>query len=453
MDPRQRKLRLALWILGLGTLLALVWHGYQGWGLGRGYPYNSYLYLRPSAFTDWTGVVQLSALPTPYAHEFAVYFPATYVLFRPLVWMDTAVAKEVWPDSSPSLIIYLAVILLATVLLHRQVLKDLVLHPAGRTLTAIGLTLGSYPLVFCFDRGNVELGMVLLVGGALLYCRRTRFGPAVLLLAVPILLKLYPILLLALFLRRHHWRYLALTAGNCFILSALAMLTFPRSIPECLTLWRNNLAQYNLLYILGDRGFAGSASPWNALKAGILTADHFKFIDLHLGALSESNHGAAFLVALSRAYNAAFLGLVVGVVLFATLIEREFFRRAILLLLLIAICGQAGADYKLLWVHLALLALILLPTARRFDLAAVTLMALVLVPKKEFYLTWLGPSDTTYNDISFGVVADPVLILAALALILVGSWRARIPGWSEQRLRGLAHEALRLIPRSAGPPI
>ena len=82
MDPRLRKLRVALWILGLGTLLAIAWHGWQGWVLGRGYPDNSYVYVRQSHFTDWTGVVQFSALPTPYAHQFAFYFPATYLLFR-----------------------------------------------------------------------------------------------------------------------------------------------------------------------------------------------------------------------------------------------------------------------------------------------------------------------------------------------------------------------------------
>jgi hypothetical protein len=446
MDFRLRKLRLALWIMGLGTLLAWIWHGWQGWGLGRGYPDNTYIYVHQSHFTDWTGVVQFSALPTPYTHEFAFYFPATYVMFQPFVRLDTAFAQEVWPDSSPSLILYLATVVIGAVLMQRHVLRGIVPGPVARLLAAMVLTVGSYAVIFCLDRANVELGMALLVGGALLYCRHARFVPAVLLLSIPILLKLYPILLLALFIRRRHWRYITLPAAGCFALSVLAMLTFSRPISDCLAMWHQNITQYNFLYMIADRGLSGSSSPWNALKVGFLTADHLRLVDLHLIPLSNGDHWSPFFIPLSHVYNDLFLGLLLGLVFFVTLIEREFFRRAVLLLLFISICAQAGADYKLLWVHVALIVAILLPTRRRLDLAAVVLMALVLVPKKEIYLAYLGRTDTTYNDVSFGVVADPLLIFAAIALVMIDSWRARIPGWSLQRYKGLAHQLMDFTP-------
>jgi len=446
MDPRPRKLRLALWIMGLGTLLAWVWHGYQGWVLGHGYPDNTYFYVWQSRFTDWTGVVQATKLPTPYTEQFVFYFPATYLLFRPFAWMDTRVNPDVWPDTSPSLWIYLFVVVLGTILMQRHALRDIVPDPARRLLAALALAVCSYAVLICYDRANVELGMALLAGAALLYCRHARFWPAALLMVVPVLLKLYPILLLALFIRRRHFRYLILPAALFVAVSAAALLTFSRPVSECLALWHRNMTQYNFLYMIADRGLSGCASPWNALKAGLLTADHFKLIDLHLVPLSNGDHWSPLLIPLSHIYNDLFLGLLLALVLFVTFIEREFFRRAVLLLLFMTICAQAGADYKLLWVHVALIVLILLRTTRRLDFAAVVLMALVLVPKKEIYLAYLGRTDTTFNDVSFGVVANPLLIFAAIALLLIDSWRARIPGWSLQRYKGLAHQLMDWTP-------
>ena len=95
----------------------------------------------------------------------------------------------------------------------------------------------------------------------------------------------------------------------------------------------HNLASYHFLYMVADRGIAGSASPWNLLKIVFLTADHLGWIDLHLHPLSNGDHYSNFSAALSPWYNGAFPRAAGCVVLFVTLIEREFFRRAVLLLL------------------------------------------------------------------------------------------------------------------------
>jgi len=436
MDYRLRKLRVALWIMGLGTLVALVWHGWQGWGLGRDYPHNTYLYVHQSHYTDFTGVVEQSAFRCPYAHEFAFYFPATYVMFQPFVWLR----------EQPSLWLYLLVTLLGTILIQRYILQSIVTDPLRRIGAALLLTGSSYAVVFSFDRANVELAMALLVGAALLLCRRLHFGWAVLLVSITICLKLYTILLLALFIRRHHFRYLLLPAVGCLAVSVLSLLTFSRPIGECLVLWRHNLASYHFLYMVADRGLAGSASPWNLVKIVFLTADHLGLINLHLHPLPNGDHYSDFFTMLSPYYNSLFLALLVALVLFVTLIEREFFRRAVLLLLAISICAQAGADYKLLWVNVALLLLIVLPTRRRLDLAVVVLMALAMVPKKEILLTYLGQTDTTYNDVSMGVVLNPLLILTAILLLVYDSWQVRLPGWATRRCSGMFRQFMDLSP-------
>ena len=77
-------------------------------------PHNTYLYVHQSHFTDFTGVLEQSSFRCPYAQEFAFYFPATYVMFRPFVWLG----------ERPSLWLYLIVTLLGTILMQRYVLRS-----------------------------------------------------------------------------------------------------------------------------------------------------------------------------------------------------------------------------------------------------------------------------------------------------------------------------------------
>ena len=446
MDPRLRKLRAALGIMGLGTLVAVAWCAWQGWVLGRGFPDNTYLFLPRLRFSDWTAMVQLAAMPTPYAHALVFYFPAAYVMFLPCVWLDTTPLRLLCPHHSVSLVLYLVTVALGTVWLQGHALRDVLPSAGKRLLASLVLALGSYALIFGMDRGNTEPALALFVGGALLYCRRARFGIAALLLSVPILMKLYPILMLALFLRRGHWRYLIVPTAAFFLVSWLALLTFSEPPATSLALWQRNMTQYNSIYMIAGGGFSGCASPWNALKAALLTADHLRLLDLHAAVLPNGQRWVPAFIPLAQGYNEAMLALTLAVVLFATFVEREFFRRALLFLLVISICAQAGADYKLIWVHLALVVAILLPARRRLDFAAVVLLALVLVPKKEILFPYLGPTDSGHNDVSLGVLVDPVLILAAIALAVIDGWRERRPAWSLQRCIGLSRQVLDLTP-------
>jgi hypothetical protein len=437
MNFTREKLRVTLWILGLGTLIAWAWHGWQGWGLGRGYPFNTYLYVPKVRFSDWISMVAVGHSADPYTLPLVFYFPATYPIMRVMGWMG----------NQPSLWFYLLTAIGGALVLQWRVLRDVVPGWVARACAVAILAIGSYPFVFCCDRGNMEIWMALLVGGALLFCRRLQFWPATALISVTILLKLYPILLLTLFFRRRHWRYIVVPGAACFLLGVLSLASFTSPISGSLALWKQNMTVYNFLYVIGNGGLAGSACPWNEMKIFLLSADHFGLIKLQSAVIPViGDHYAPVLIWLSPIYSELFIAGMLAVVAFSALFEREFFRRAILLLLVVTMTAQVGADYKLIWVHVALLVAILLPTRRRFDLAAVILMALVLVPKKEIYLTYLGKSDSHYADISFGVAINSGLILAALTLLMIDAWRERLPGWWWQRFKGQLHQLMDFTP-------
>jgi hypothetical protein len=440
MDTRLRKLRLALWIMGLGTIIALAWHGWQGWGLGRGYPYNSYLSTPDYRFSDFTDHLRASRQASPYDGKVVgLYFPATYVSLKLLTFLPPRVA----------LLFFLSASLFGLLLLQSYVLREVLPPTRTRTLAVLGLTFGSYAIMLGLDRANIELPMALLVGGALVLCQQRKFDAAAALICLTLCLKLYTALLLVAFLRRHHLRQVILPLAGFVIISYLSLLTFAPPVAKSLALWRDNFHLYNQFYVLFNLGLGGSSSPWNLCKIAFLALDHWGWMHLHLDYNRDPRTFAAAMYILAAYYKAVLTVGLIGAAAFTVFIERDFFRRFLLLLLLTPFASQSGADYRLLYFHIALVLLILLPAVRRHDFRVTALLALLLVPKKECFIAFVGPTDTTFNDVSIAVLINPILALLAIALLMADAWVRRVPGWGLLRFRGLLQVALSPLKRSS----
>lgn len=405
MDFRRRKLFLTLRITAVGMFIALLWHGWQGWGLGRGYPYNTFLFIPPQRFSDLIAPVGSSLLPSPYQDNYSDYFPFTYWALKYIAFLT--------PQTASYLFLGLSLAGLLAVLL--EVLQPLVPRTAERLLCATGLLVLSYPVLFCLDRANIEIGMVFLVATALLYFRHRNWIPGLAWLLPAICLKLYPILLCALFVRRKHLVKIAFIGVAFLIVSLCCLSSFAFTWEKNWHLWQGNLRYYLEQYVIYDWGLAGSASPWNTLKAplifGYFMAEPFM----------DPNHPHNFLGVIRMVYHGyaiVALGCIVGVTLYAILVEREFFRRAILLLLLITMSAPSGGDYKLLFANLALVVHILLPGRRRHDLMVTGLLAFVIVPKKEIFLTFLGTTDTGVADIPIAILLNPPCLILVIGLLI-----------------------------------
>ncbi len=86
-----------------------------------------------------------------------------------------------------------------------------VLHAASLVLL---LAVTSYPWHFLYDRGNIELFVYVFVAGGVWAWLTGHEALAAVLWGVAGSLKIYPILLLAIFARRHHWRCLLLGSAT-----------------------------------------------------------------------------------------------------------------------------------------------------------------------------------------------------------------------------------------------
>ena len=425
-DFRKQKFALVVVILALGMVAALAWHGWQGWGLGRGYPYNTFLYTPNQRFSDlYVTYAQAKASESYSGTQRGAYLPFTYIFLKPLGWIhgfsDHAVC-----------ICFIAIWAIGMVVLLNQALRSIIPQPFQRLLFSALLPSLCYPIVYGLDRGNLEILMTVFIGLMLLLFQRGQIGWGVFCLLLPISCKLYPAILLALLVRRRTIFWIPVAAVACVAITIGSFALLPGPLTANWHDWQANVQAVKDFYTVSPASMALTSTPWNIIK----------LVEVISAMLFHPSLGHTELIHIikstAQVYEVVVLAALAGLVAYTIFVEREFFRRAILLLLGLVLCGVTGADYHMAYAGVALVVLILLPTERRGDLIATTLLAFVCIPKREVLLPFLGITDVDVLDFgNIGVFLNPLCMIAAIFILLWSGWFASPPGWGQKRLAGL----------------
>ena len=99
-------------------------------------------------------------------------------------------------------------------------------------------------------------------------------------------------------------------------------------------------------------------------------------------------------------------------------IEKELWKKIMLLVSAALLLPHVSADYKLIYIFIPMYIFINLEKKSRFDLFYAVMFGLLLIPK-DYYLFSKIVSDSTYSDISIAVVLNILIILAMSSVIIV----------------------------------
>jgi hypothetical protein len=114
-----------------------------------------------------------------------------------------------------------------------------------------------------------------------------------------------------------------------------------------------------------------------------------------------------------------------GYVLF---VEKELWKKVMILVSAALLLPHASADYKLIYIFIPMLLFINSAKKSRFDLFYIIMFGLLLIPK-DYYLFPKIISDSGYSDISIAVVLNIFIILAMIAVII----KEGLSNWSAER--------------------
>lgn len=243
-----------VWITGLivaaGTLLAAAVSVLYVYVLGKPfYPYGTLFSGWPDTFGDIMFPLN-TVLGTmqPYQYIGHNYLPLTYVLLWPL---------RVFPAQTGALFAVFA-FLLFMLCYNRINLKNI----PGGGWAAIIFTFLCYPVFFLAERANVEMLLFAIFTGFVLAYRKKFFYVAAILLATLIAQKIYPAVLLILFVKDKAFKPLFLTlllSVGFFFLGLALTGNNPHGLAT-------NLAYFNERYAIGPQGIAFSHTLYGLIR-------------------------------------------------------------------------------------------------------------------------------------------------------------------------------------------
>jgi hypothetical protein len=392
-------------LLGLGA--AVAFHLLMR-RLGLHWPWTTFLYIAPARFGDWDYSVAQAASGHPYFHSgtpaLAAYFPGAYLIFG---WFGRL-------SDLGNISIYLGIGLLAVALavLHAAVKRQRSTEP--RRYLEIPLLLvacvGSYPVLFALDRGNLDL---LICGLCTLFVATDggRFsGAGALALAIAIAAKGYPAAFLLLPLARRDYRSIAWCMAGAAALTLLGLVGMQGGIEHNLAGLRENLGLFHERYVLGDASLFASSDPYNAIRliaSGALRASSSAGLDPD--ALRSVSIGV---LAVYRPLSVLFALVSAGFIL---AVPAPAWRRVTAVCLIAILFPNVASDYKLCCLIPGLVLLLLNESDSRREVAAFWLFYLLMIPKSYYYL----------NGRSISMLINPLLLLGLAALVLAdrAAWR------------------------------
>lgn len=417
----RKKLSLVLWILSAGMLVAIAWHTvWQHLILKHRYPNDTFLYPSRASYTDFYDTVVSAGTANPY--ETGIYFPLSYLSLKPVSFLPMIGVNIVLFSSM--VLAFLAMISLLTFALNASGWSLL-----KRVVYSTLAVLCCYPVLFCWNRGNIEYVLVLLVVGCIWLYSQRRFGLSMACLIPAICFKLYPAVLLALFFRKKLHRYIYLALFSVAVLTWISLISYEAPVSAQIGEWQAQANSCKDVYIIHNAGIGWSCTPWNTLRffvdAFYSTPDKNRIWQMPFERIRE-------LLPL-YSYATAFLAILVAS--FALFVEREYYRKVLVLVLFMVMASPSGADYKLMHIGVALAAFCLMKGQRRNDLLIVFLLAFTLIPKREILLPYIGPTDSGYADVSIAILLNPICMMAALIFAVWDGFTEFSSAWTIARIK------------------
>lgn len=372
---KRKRINYIALIISIGFAASSLFHSFQGFILHRGYPYNTFLFRPEARFSDFFQIIRQS-------REIS-YLPFVNILIYLFEFLGAQTSFFIFAASS---------IILLFLINRRELLYSLI------------FTFLTYPVLFALDRGNIEILVFFLLYFFLDFFRRGKNLLSALFLAGAISIKLFPAVFLILFLAERKFREIFYTLGLVLVFNLAALLTFKEGIISRLQVQMENIRNYGHVYQLGDLGLPFGHSLWGLFKESIYNLKGYS----QSGELIRQSYNVYPFVALL---------LFLFVTLYIIFIEKEFWKKVLLIVISMNLLPYVSPDYKLLYFFIPLYLFINSRKKDRYDMIYIVLFALLLIPKS--YLQ----GKTT--DISISVILNPLIMMVLAGLVIISGIRQK----------------------------
>lgn len=391
----------------LGFFVAVVFHYVNAFYYGKIYPENTFIYYGlGTQFKDFYDTLLIDKFLDPYysAVYRGEYFPFSYVFFYPFTWVNKNVA----------LVIYYLMFFIgySYFLKHYCWLKSK--NAVNKTVDSVGgshsriwynlLHIGvigflTYPLLFSFERANIELFLFLLLAEFVFLYQKGYLKTSCFSLVIATAFKLYPIVFCVILWADKRYKAVFSVLGLVIILELLGFIFFKHGFKDNWTTFKLIMhGMSNHCTLEKDKCVQYSVSLWGLIKTAYAFFAPEKILTL------KKLHFYFYSTVL-------FSALIAGYVIF---IEKLFWKKVALLTFCMLLFPVVSYDYKLLHLYLPLF-LFLQCKPARYDLLYATFFVLMFIPKNY--------ASISESHIGLESLSGPLLCtLMAIVIISQGVW-------------------------------
>jgi Glycosyltransferase family 87 len=373
-----------------GLFLAAAWTYRQAYYQGQGYPKNTFLFAPGDHFRDLYNFFGPLRANDPLHYAAAVYPPFAYIMMEPFVWVGWTGAVVLFVALTAGGIGWF---------LNRQL--DF-LPLVDRLAAVFALTFATYPFLFTFDRGNIEIVGTLLIVVLAWAMQTRRWTIVAVAVGAAAALKGYPAILGAPLLVRGMWKQVAIAVAVAALLTLLGTIYYNFDVSESWNLLHARLTYYNDAYVVGDAGLAFSNSLFAPLKILIVDVLHGTPDDVRSAVVP---------------YEAVTTIMLLGIVWALWKLPLKLWQQVTLLVCALNLFPTVSGDYKLLNLIVPLGLFLREGTGERYRWWYFGLFALLMIPKSYAFIRPGGPS--------YAIVVNPLLMTALAVLVLVSAWQSR----------------------------
>ena len=367
-----------------GFALAVGFHYIYGMYENRPYPYNTFLFLPAFHFSDFYDVIRDGHSLNPYLE----YQSAQYPFLIILGYLFSIFRNGSW-------IVYLGVVSSFYLLFNILNLRG---KPWYTNATHIFIiTFLSYPFLFTVDRGNFEFLLCILLLAFIFYYIRKQYLISVIFLSFAISMKIYPAILLVLYIPERKYREIAVGLMGTAAITIISLMFFKGGLlPNLNFLLQGSNIGSNWRFI----EFTSINS--DLVQRGVSLLTFFKIYYFEIGYLPSiiKNHFSTIYLIL-----VSLIGILV--VLDVIFVEKEAWKRVTLIIFSMLLLPPISADYKLLHVFIPLFMFLNNKNPSKLDPLYLLLFGLLLIPKDFYYFAAvISDGQGSPHDISISVVIN-----------------------------------------------
>ncbi len=394
---KKTKVSYLSWIILGGFISAVSFHYFFGGLYRTGYPSNTFLFSPAARFTDFFNIYRgLKDFDIVHGSMTVTHFPFSLLV------------EYLFASAFPPVLAFLLFTLIFVAFLIYYNYKFLYIKTdqmeSWKNILIISLC--SYPVLFCIDRGNSE-PLVYMAIALFVYYYLRHNNLNVLFLSFAISMKVFPAVFLVLYLKNKKYREITATIIISVIITVIPLYLMKGSLVENINAFSHHLNTYNQAYVIGMPGVACGLGFGHSLFGIIRLFSQYCMSDFYFNNAS----------ALMKGYMLFSMVYISLIALYIMFVEKIFWKQIALLVFSFNLLPYVSADYKLLHLFIPLLLFINAEEKSDHDLLYVVLFGLLMIPKAYFLFPEIR-SDSGFADISISIIVNPILMLIFSLIII-----------------------------------